>query len=229
MSVVISRIKSIIGPLRYRFGNSPDSFLRGLTGVVHVGANVGQERQLYQHYGLNVLWVEPIPDVFAELQNNIAHYPKQRACQALVTDVEGQSYQFNIANNKGASSSILAFKAHKDIWPEVGYLTTVTMTSVTLDSLFQQQHLDGSNYQALIMDTQGTELLVLKGGLGLLEHFQYIKTEVPDFEAYAGCCQLAEMEHFMVAQGYEEFSRKSFAARAEGGRYFDVVYRRRAG
>ncbi len=225
--MVISRIKSIIVPLQYRFGTSPDPFLQGLSGVVHVGANVGQERHLYQHYGLNVLWVEPIPDIFAELQNNIRSYAKQQACQALVTDVEDQSYQFNIANNKGASSSILAFKKHKDIWPDVDYTTTVTMTSVTLDSLFKQQQIKPSDYQALIMDTQGTELLVLKGGLEVLTHFQYIKTEVPDFEAYEGCCQLVEMNHFMATQGYEEFSRQSFASRAEGGRYFDVVYRRR--
>lgn len=226
--MVISRIKSIIGPLKYRFGTSPDPFLQGLSGVVHVGANVGQERNLYQSYGLKVLWIEPIPSVFAELQRNIQAYSKQSACQALVTDVDGQSYQFNIANNKGASSSILPFKKHKDIWPEVDYTTTVTMTGVTLDSLFKQQQIKASNYQALIMDTQGTELLVLKGGLTVLKHFQYIKTEVPDFEAYEGCCQLTEMNDFMTAQGYEEFSRTSFASRAEGGSYFDVVYRRRA-
>jgi len=223
--VVIDRIKSIIGPIQYRFGDRPDAFLQGLAGVVHVGANVGQERYLYQHYGLNVLWVEPIPDVFKELQHNIRLYPKQQACQALVTDLDGQSYPFNIANNKGASSSILPFKEHKDIWPEVDYTTTIEITSVTLDSLFERRPVQALDYQALIMDTQGSELLVLKGGLTVLKYFQYIKTEVPDFEAYEGCCQLDEMTEFMAAQGYAEFSRQSFASRNEGGRYFDVVYR----
>jgi hypothetical protein len=35
-------------------------FLRDVTGVIHVGANTGQERFLYRLFGLNVIWIEPI-------------------------------------------------------------------------------------------------------------------------------------------------------------------------
>ena len=74
------------------------------------------------------------------------------------------------------------------------------------------------------MDTQGTELLVLQGSVPLLKQFRYIKTEVPDFEAYARCCLLANMEAFMTGHGYSEVSRIRFAERPLGGAYYDVVY-----
>src|SRR4051794_37015154 len=64
-----------------------NSWLRQVDNIVHVGANAGQEGWLYHAYRLGVLWIEPIPSVFAELERNISPYPGQRACQALVADV----------------------------------------------------------------------------------------------------------------------------------------------
>jgi hypothetical protein len=63
---------------------------------------------------VNVLWVEPISEVFAQLERNIATYPKQVAVQALVTDRDGQQHTLHIANNGGAWSSILELAQHKD-------------------------------------------------------------------------------------------------------------------
>ena len=62
-----------------------DDFLKRATGVIHIGANTGQERDVYAHYGLRVLWVEPIPTVFEELKENLNGYERQQALQALVT------------------------------------------------------------------------------------------------------------------------------------------------
>ena len=45
----------------------PDDFLRSCSGVIHVGANSGQERELYAQHGLNVVWIEPIPEVYTAL------------------------------------------------------------------------------------------------------------------------------------------------------------------
>src|SRR5262245_45342089 len=46
--------------------------MQRLKGIIHVGANVGQERDDYATYGLNVLWIEPIPWLFAQLKSRIA-------------------------------------------------------------------------------------------------------------------------------------------------------------
>jgi hypothetical protein len=69
-------------------------------------------------------------------------------------------------------------------------------------------------------------LLVLQGSIPLLSGFTYIKTEVADFESYAGCCQLADITSFMTQHGYREMSRHAFARRSKGGSYYDVTYAR---
>jgi FkbM family methyltransferase len=201
-----------------------DRFLREARGVVHVGANSGQERALYAGLGLAVVWVEPLPDLFAELQANIAALPRQRALQCLVTDRDGVDYDFHVASNRGESSSILDLKDHKDVWPKVGYVASLKLRSKTLATLLADELIDLDSYDALVMDTQGSELLVLRGAEPILSGFRYVKTEVPDFEAYAGCCRLADIEAFLSQRGYREIARREFARHAAGGRYYDVVF-----
>lgn len=223
----LSPMTSITNRIIRKLKPNPDRFLKNVSGVVHVGANTGQEREFYEKLGLRVLWIEPIPRVYNRLVSNLAAFPNQRAIQCLVSDKDDATCEFHIANNGGASSSILDFKEHKDVWPDVSYSETITLKTITLTSLFERQQIKPSDYQALIIDTQGAELLVLNGAVPLLKGFRYIKTEVPDFESYKGCCQLPEMEEFMNSHGYMEISRDKFATRAQGGSYFDVTYERR--
>lgn len=221
------KAKALLRRAWYLYTKNPNRFLTYVTGVVHVGASSGQERELYKHQGLRVTWVEPIPEIFAQLQENIKSFPGQQALEALVTDVDGKEYEFHISSNKGQSSSILDLKEHKDIWPDVEYTTSIQIKSKTLPTLFAEHKVDPGQYQALIMDTQGSELLVLQGAMPILQNFEFIKTEVPDFESYEGCCQLGDIESFMQEQGYKEFARHQFATRAEGGSYYDIVYRKK--
>lgn len=195
--------------------------------MIHVGANTGQEIGLYNRYGLSVVWVEPNPEIFETLKNNLADFPKQAALKGLVTDVENAEYEFHLANNGGESSSILELDQHKDLWPEVKYERTILLRSHTLPSLLAVNNIDHKKYDMLVMDTQGAELLVLKGAVSMLPDFHYIKAEVPDFESYKGCCQLKDLEQFLGEQGFTEYSRHRFAKRRAVGNYYDIVYKRK--
>jgi FkbM family methyltransferase len=207
------------------FQTEPDSFLKQVRGVLHVGANSGQESDWYASHGLNVAWIEPIPEVFRQLQANLKNHPKQRAFQYLVTDQDDQDYTFHIANNNGASSSILELDLHEKIWPEIAYSATMTLRSITLTSLVKKEGLDLDQHNALVMDTQGSELLVLRGGVELLPMFTYIKTEVADFRSYRGCCLLGEMDQFLSQHGFKRYHKHKFASAKDVGSYYDVVYR----
>ncbi len=230
----IEAVKSRLRPIKHVifrtvkgwFQRDHNRFLREVSGVVHVGANTGQERDFYNKLGLDVLWIEPIPDVFKELEMNIRPFKKQMALEALLTDTDDEEYEFYIANNHGASSSILKLKEHKHVWPDVDYSSSTKLRSVTLASLFEHHHIASEKYQALIMDTQGSELLVLKGAEPLLSQFKYIKTEVADFEAYEGCCKVADIEAFLKMHGFLEISRRAFGIKTIAGDYFDITYQR---
>lgn len=195
--------------------------------MIHVGANTGQERGDYRHHGLRVLWIEPIPEVFETLVANLRDCPGQRAARYLVTDEDDVEYAFHVSSNDALSSSILELKLHRDIWPDVTFSRTIALRSVTLATLIRKEGIDLDGYEALVMDTQGSELRILRGAEPILEKFRWVKTEVADFEAYAGCCLLEEMEAFLGERGFREVSRQRSAERAGGGSYYDVVFERR--
>ena len=218
-------IKFIRTPARMIERYKERKLLKSISGIVHIGANIGQERQYYADHDLDVIWVEPIPEVFEKLIKNTKDYKKQRAFQALIADADHRPYEFHITNNNGESSSIFELKDHKEIWPGVHATKTISLKSKTLFSLFNEEKIDPSKYQGLVMDTQGSELLVLKGALPLLKHFKFIKTEVADFEAYEGCCQLSDINDFMLSNGFREYSRRNFARPTKaGGQYYNVIY-----
>jgi len=204
-----------------------NSFLNNVSGVIHIGANSGQEREEYNLYSLDVIWIEPIPKVFKKLKKNIKRYPKQKAYKYLLTNIDNQNINFKIANNAGQSSSILELNQHKDIWPKVEYTRSIKLKSSTLKNVIKHEKIDIKRYQALIIDTQGSELLVLKGGSNLLKNFRYIKTEAADFESYKECCLIKDLSKFLDKFGFKEIKKVKFATRKEGGSYFDILYKRK--
>ena len=91
--------------------------------------------------------------------------------------------------------------------------------------MIAKENVDIGKYQALVIDTQGAELLVLKGAESIIQCFKYIKLEVADFESYSGNCTLEEINDFMKKHHFIEHSRTEFAQH-EVGSYFDITYKR---
>jgi FkbM family methyltransferase len=224
LRVAARKMRSAIFRLRRALGPDPDRHLKQARGVIHVGANIGQERDLYARLGLKVLWIEPIPAVFATLQANIAAHTGQRAVQALVSDQDGALVDFHVASNGGASSSMLDLKLHKELWPDVVYQQTITLPTITLPSLLDREGVDVALFDALVLDTQGAELKVLRGAESILRHFASIQIEVADFEAYEGCCQLKDIREHLLPRGYRESVLRTFGERPDGGRYYEMLY-----
>ena len=63
---------------------------------------------------ISALWIQPVPNFFAQLKDNIALYPSQRALNYLVTETDGELAIMHVASNDGASSSLLELADHKD-------------------------------------------------------------------------------------------------------------------
>jgi len=209
-------------------GSDFDGFLKSCARIVHVGANSGQERDLYNRYDLTVIWIEPIPAVYEQLACNIQPYPKQRAIQALLTDRAGDTVQFNIASNSGQSSSILHLALHKDIWPQVSYVDKIEIRTETLDRLLAAREASDSAIDALVLDTQGSELLVLKGAQAVLRQVKFVKVEAADFEAYEECATVNTIKEFLSGFSLRLVGKNKFAGHPSGGGYYDLLFERRS-
>ena len=214
--------KKIQNELQFLNLKEDNSFLKDSKGVIHIGAHLGEERYLYDYYSNNVLWFEPIPSIYDELNKNLKNFPNQLAFNKLITDIDKKKYDFHITNNY-CSSSIYEIKLHEILWPEVKEINKITLKSITLDSFIYEKKIQINKYDTIVMDTQGSELLVLKGAEKILKNIKFIKTEAADFESYEGCCQLKDIDDFLLKRGFTLISKKNLMT-GEVGNYYDVVY-----
>lgn len=199
-----------------------------IKGVIHIGANEGQERDLYNFYNLNVLWIEPIHNIFEKLKNNIKQYPNQKCLNYLVADVDDKEYDFHISNNNGESSSILELNLHKKIWPNVSYIDTLKLKSKTLSTIIKENSIDILNYNLINIDTQGSELIILKSSIDILNLIDYVFMEVADMDSYKDCCKLDEVDSFFTANNYKRVGLKPWNTnnKISEGNYYDALYQR---
>jgi len=202
-------------------------FWDGVRGVIHVGGNIGQEVEFYAEKGLPVIWIEPIPQYYEILKANIKKYRNQKAIRELVAD-KRCLLELNIASNHGASSSIFRFSKHKELWPNIEMVSMVRMAAKPLpDILMKYKVRDVVKYNCLVLDTQGSELLILKGAKSILFNFDWIRLEAADFDAYAGGCKIDELDKFLLESGFEKTCQDRTAGKPDIGNYFEVLYRRK--
>lgn len=173
-------------------------------GVLHIGASTGQEAEAYYANGIsNTLWVEPIPEVFAELKQHLQQYPNAIAVQALAYYVNGATLPLNITNNGGESSSILEMGTHLQAHPDVHVVRTIECTSSRIDKIFKDGGYDIELYDMLNMDIQGAELYALKGMGKLLEKIKYAYIEVNKAELYKACAMVEDIDKYLEGFGFE--------------------------
>ncbi|MEG5065133.1 FkbM family methyltransferase [Microcoleus sp. B3-A4] len=171
-------------------------------GVLHIGAHEGQEIQEYQVMGAQkVLFVEANPSVFERLKANIAGIPNVWLANCAVSNQNGT---VNLrVNSHDMSSSILPLKLHKEIYPGMVEVNQVTVPSRTLDSLLQESRLDSSEFNILVIDIQGAELLALQGAKETLKYIDAISTEVNCEELYEGCALIDQVDDFLRVYGFQ--------------------------
>lgn len=219
-------VPSLRRRLRHAIYREPNNFLTNCRGLIHVGANDGsRECHLYAEHGLKVVWIEPIPEAFQKLVKNIRDLPNQQAINALITDEDGALCTLHIANNSGESSSILDLHLHKDIWPEVTFTRDITLRSTRLPTALAD--IDLAQYDAMVLDTQGSELLILQSAATILAGFNYIKVEAANFEAYRNCATVDAINAFLRNHGFRLLAKDVQFRRAAGGEYFELLFGRR--
>ena len=132
-------------------------------GIIHVGANNGQEVPSYRESGVRpVVLFEPLAEPFANLKRAVGGAPGFYPIQACLSDVADRTVEFYVASNGGKSSSYLPPADHATIAPNVTFGSIETMTTVTLDRaiarLAREQGVEAASFDYIGLDTQGSEM-----------------------------------------------------------------------
>ena len=193
-----------------------------IKGVLHLGASTGQERDAYDTYCKGkVMWVEAIPRVYLDLQQNIKSYPQQTAHNACLSNVDGDEVVFNVSNNESQSSSILELGVHALIHPEVHYVEQIAMKTQRVDTLLKD--VDVSTINFLNVDLQGAEHLAIEGMGDLIKNIDYALLEVNKKEVYKGCLLIDDLDYFMLQRGFERVETGEWVAES----WTDALYIRK--
>jgi FkbM family methyltransferase len=191
------------------------------SGVIHVGGHKAQEYQEYKDAGLtHQVWIEANPHFFYEIINVIKEDENCITLNYAVFDEE-KEIKFGLANN-GASSSILPLKEHLKYYPNIKYDEYLQMTTKRLDKIIEDNSIDLSKHDGLVMDVQGVELRVLKSLGSLLNNFKFVQSEVNLEELYEGCCLIDELDEYLKSFGFERKITKLWDDGAVG--WGDALY-----
>jgi FkbM family methyltransferase len=179
------------------------------TGILHLGAHTGQEREVYRELSKPVVWVEANPAIFPLLQSHIASIPSHLALCALLGDTDGKKQTFHISNNyEGVSSSIFPFGEYaagqRSLWPELDLkmVSTITLPMVRLDTLLAANNVRPEDYNFWVLDLQGAELLALAGAEHSLRHCTSLLAEVSKAEVYRGGPDYEQLRAGLAAAGF---------------------------
>ncbi len=173
-------------------------------GVLHVGANVGEEAPVYLELGIKKqIWIEADPVIFQRLKLRLEDNPEAYPLNYCISD--GEEVNFHVANNGGQSSSILELGTHLVAHPEVNYIRDVPMRTATLQNClyaFQYNGRQLKDYNFLNLDLQGNELRALKGLGKWIENISWIYTEVNKAELYKGCPMVEDLDYYLAPLGF---------------------------
>lgn len=180
----------------------------GVEGIIHVGAHRGEELTYYNNSGIKyTVFIEPNPDVFKELEINVRESSGCKIFNVACGNTSGVSPFYIIygpdagymVGNKGCSSFLEPIGRFKS-WVK----GVINVPVVRLDD-FTLSEINPKDYQLINLDTQGTELDILKGAEKLLKHLKYVYVEVThkNFD-YKSSCSFQDIVSYLEDQKFQK-------------------------
>jgi FkbM family methyltransferase len=166
-------------------------------GIIHVGANTGQEFDEYAASNAQtVVYIEPIQAIYGALKEKVEKTAGHFAVKALCAAAAGEKVSFNVSSNRGESSSMFELSDHSKLYPHITYTEREDMTTTTLDAVISDNFSD-RRFDLMVIDVQGAELLVLKGALQTLSKIDAVYTEVSERQLYKNSCTWPDIDRFL--------------------------------
>lgn len=171
--------------------------------ILEAGAHAGADTVLFaKRWPAGTIHAfEPVPVLFAELQNQTASLPNVKCYPYALSKESGTVVMHLSTDDMPASSSILPPKRHLDYHPTVGFSGQVEVPSVTLDDWMTQEKI--ARLDALWLDLQGFEFPVMQASPATLSKVRVIVTEFADVELYAGQERFSAIHDWLATMGFK--------------------------
>lgn len=186
-----------------------------IRGIIQVGSHWAEEYECFKDEGINFfVFIEPCKAAFEVIRKKIEPINLDKTNSTFIScfnraisNYEGTAIMNIETKNNGQSNSLLKPKKHLESYPDIVFNGEEEVKVSTLDSLDFDIFGRGQT-NMLVMDTQGTELSVLKGGIETLQFIDYIYTEINTDDVYENCCRVEEMDEFLILFGFKRVETK---------------------
>jgi len=163
-------------------------------GVFHIGAHYGQESEFYDAQNISdIIYFEPQKHVFDILREKVK---SGKFFNIALGNEKQKMKMFTEQANQGMSSSLLKPGIHVTQYPHIVFNGYEDVDVDTLDNVVKENNLS-STINMIVMDVQGFELNVLKGGIETLKQIDYVYTEVNRAEVYENCTKVEQLDEFL--------------------------------
>ena len=151
--------------------------------VLHIGADYGQELSLYDSIGVHeVIWVEPNQDSLLKLKIRAVFYKKfkNHFINAFISEFTDDQVKFYKFNRAGASSGFLPLEIFLQSNRKRFVVKEMLIKTLNIEDALKKSSIVLSGVDnLLVIDTQGSELSILKGfSRDTLLKFKVIMCEV---------------------------------------------------
>lgn len=174
-------------------------------GIIHIGASFAEEIEHYINIGVKkLIYIEANPENMVQLTDISSRYVNRinvKVYNYAISD-KNAILDFYVTDNK-MSSSLFPMKTHIIHHPTIKHEKIIKVNSVTFNDFIVDNFVNINDYNILVMDIQGAELLALKGATIFLDKFQLIQTEISREEVYEGCCLHNEITEFLKKYNFE--------------------------
>jgi FkbM family methyltransferase len=146
--------------------------------VIDIGSNVGDiTRELIQDKNNFVISVEPIPSLANNLKNLESNHSNLKVVNCAISDEDGE--QTFYINEPHCTSSLKKFNDEvKNKWPNrLDYKEKIIVKTIKLSTLIEELSLQNEIISFLKIDTQGSDLDVIKSSEKYLSNIKEIKCE----------------------------------------------------
>lgn len=167
----------------------------GVKSVLDIGANVGQYTGmlLFKMPWLDVYMIEANPKCASHLHK--LNVPFDIAC---LSD-EVKKVKFYLQDNSDVGTGLSYYKENTSHFDELRYVEVETST---LDGIVKNRF-GTKTFDFIKMDTQGSELDIIKGGMKTVRTSKFVSLEISLIEYNKGAPLKDEVMRFMSSIGFE--------------------------